>query len=100
MSPELRVALWSAERPIAETRSVENPPGDDSWLWLREAATPFVEDFIALGALDDGRVDWADNARLMEYRMQQAGVDVQNVTYDIGHQYTEEVYDLIFSIQD
>jgi len=100
VSPDLRVALWSAENPMAETRSVDNPPGDDSWLWLREAATPFVDDLIALGALDDERVDWADNARLMEYRMQQAGVDVQNVTYDIGHAYTKHVYDLIFSIQN
>ncbi len=99
VSADLRVALWSAQHPLGETRSVENPPGDDSWLWLREAATPFVEDFIALGALDDERVDWADNARLMEYRMQQAGVDVQNVTYDIGHLNTEQVYDLIFSIR-
>lgn len=99
VSPDLRVALWSAEKPMAETRSVANPPGDDSWLWLREAATPFVEDFVALGALDDERVDSADNALLMEYRMQQAGVDVQNVSYDIGHLYTDQVYDLIFSIQ-
>lgn len=99
VSPDLRVALWSAEHPIGETRSIENPPAEDSWIWLREAATPVVDDLIALGAFDDERVDWADNARLMELRMQQAGIDVQNVTYDIGHEYTDEVYDLIFSIQ-
>lgn len=99
VSPDVRVALWSAEHPIGETRAVENPPAEDSWIWLREAATPVVDDLIALGAFDDERVDWADNARLMESRMQQAGIDVQNVIYDIGHQYTNEVYDLIFSIQ-
>jgi hypothetical protein len=99
VSPDLKVALWSAASPIGETRSVENPPDPDSWIWLREAATPVVDDLTSLGALDDGRIDWSDNALLMEQRMQQAGVSVQNATYDIGHNYAQEVYDLIMSIQ-
>jgi acetyl esterase/lipase len=99
VSPDLEVALWSATKPIGETRSIENPPDIDSWIWLREAATPVVDDLTSLGALDDERIDWSDNALLMEHRMQQAGVTVQNATYDIGHQYTDEVYDLIMSIQ-
>lgn len=98
-SPHLKVALWSATHPIAETRTVENPPGPDSWLWLRDGATPVVDDLIAVGALDDGRIDWGDNARLLESRMQTAGVDVRNETFDIGHAYAPAVYDLIFSIQ-
>jgi hypothetical protein len=98
VSPDLKVALWSATKPFGETRSVENPPGADSWIWLREAATPVVDDLTALGGLDDGRIDWADNALLMEHRMRQAGVSVQNATYDIGHRYTDEVYDLITSV--
>jgi acetyl esterase/lipase len=99
VSPYLEVALWSATNPIGETRSIENPPAVDSWIWLREAGTPVVNDLTALGALDDERIDWSDNALLMEHRMQQAGVNVQNATYDIGHEYTDEVYDLIMSIQ-
>jgi hypothetical protein len=98
-SPDLKVALWSATHPIAETRTVESPPGPDSWLWLRDAATPVVDDLIAVGALDDGRIDWGDNARLLEHRMLAAGVDVRNETFDIGHEYAPAVYDLIFSIQ-
>jgi len=99
VSPDLQVALWSAVYPIAETRAVENPPAADSWIWLREAATPVVDDLTLLGAFDDGRIAFVDNALLMEQRMRQAGVSVQNATYDIGHLYTEEVFDLIMSIQ-
>jgi len=99
VSPDLRVALWSATNPIGETRAVENPPGDDSWVWIREVASPHVDDLAALGAFDDERIDWADNARLMELRMNDAGINVINEVYDIGHSYTDEVYDLIFSIQ-
>ncbi len=99
ISPDLEVALWSATNPIAETRSIEAPPAADSWIWLRETGTPVVDDLTALGALDDGRIDWSDSALLMEQRMQQAGVSVHNATYGIGHLYTTEVYDLIMSIQ-
>ena len=99
ISPDLEVALWSATNPIAETRSIEDPPAADSWIWLRETGTPVVDDLTALGALDDGRIDFSDNALLMEQRMQQAGVSVHNATYNIGHLYTTEVYDLIKSIQ-
>ena len=99
VSPDLRVALWSATNPIGETRAVENPPGDDSWVWIREGASPHVDDLAAVGAFDDERIDWADNARLMELRMKDAGINVSNEVYDIGHAYTDEVYDLIFSIQ-
>ena len=98
-SRDLKVALWSATHSIAETRSVDNPPGADSWLWLRDAATPVVSDLLALGALDDGRIDWGDNALLLEHRMLESGIDVRRETFDIGHAYTPEVYDLIFSIQ-
>jgi hypothetical protein len=99
VSPDLEVALWSATKPIGETRQIDNPPATDSWIWLREAATPVVDDLTSLGALDDGRIDWSDNALLMEQRMAQAGVSVQNDVYAIGHDYTQEVYDLIMSIQ-
>jgi hypothetical protein len=98
-SSDLRVGLWSAENPIGETRALENPPADDSWIWLRDTATPVVDDLISIGALDDERIDWSDNARLMTLRMEQAGIDVQNQVYNIGHDYSEEVYDLVFSIQ-
>jgi hypothetical protein len=98
VSPELQVALWSAENPFGEVRSVENPPGPDSWIWLRDAASPCVEDLTAVGAFDDGQIDWSDNARLLEQRLGEAGIDVRNETYPISHVYTTEVYDLIFSI--
>jgi hypothetical protein len=99
VSPELRVGLWSAANPIGETRSIQNPPATDSWIWLRDAATPVVDDLAAVGAFDDERVDWHDNALLMEQRMKSADIDVRNEVYDIGHAYTDEVYDLIFSVQ-
>ncbi len=99
VSPELRVGLWSAANPIGETRSVENPPAPDSWIWLRDAATPVVDDLAAVGAFDDERIDWHDNALLMEQRMKSADIDVRNEVYNIGHAYTDEVYDLIFSVQ-
>ena len=99
VAPDLQVALWSASEPIGEIRSIESPPPADSWIWLREAGTPVVDDLDELGAFDDERIDWSDNALLMEHRMNEAGVSVQNATYDIGHQYTDEIYDLIMSIQ-
>ena len=99
VSPDLRVALWSAERPIGETRAIDNPPGPDSWVWPRDTASPFVADLERLGALDDGLVDWADNADLMADRMRDAGVDVTNDTFPVPHSYTADVYELILSIQ-
>ncbi len=99
MSPELRVGLWSAANPIAETRSIESPPATDSWIWLRDAATPVVDDLAAVGAFDDERVDWHDNALLMEQRLKPADIDVRNEVYNIGHDYADEVYDLILSVQ-
>lgn len=99
ISPDLRVGLWSAERPLGETRTIENPPGEDSWIWLRDAASPFMDDFVTLGALDDNPLDWADYADLMEFRMKQAGVEVRNEVYPIAHLYDDPVYELIFSIQ-
>ena len=44
VSPDLRVGLWSAANPIGETRPIENPPATDSWIWLRDTATPVVEE--------------------------------------------------------
>jgi hypothetical protein len=52
-----------------------------------------------VGALDDNRVDWSDNANLMALRMERAGVDVRNDVYSIGHRYEDEVCDLILAIQ-
>jgi hypothetical protein len=99
VSPDLRVGLWSAEQPLGETRAIENPPGDDSWIWLRDGASPFMDDFVAVGALDDNTIDWSDNAKLMELRMEQSGIDVRNEVFPIPHLYKDQVYDLIFSIQ-
>lgn len=50
-SSDVRVGLWSAEDPIGENRTLENPPADDSWIWLRDKATPVVDDLISIGAL-------------------------------------------------
>ena len=79
---------------------MENPPDEGSWVWIRETASLHVDDLAAVGAFDDGLIDWADNARLMELRMQAAGVDVRNEVYDIPHEYTDEVYDLILSLRE
>ena len=99
ISPDLRVGLWSAASPLGETRAIDNPPDEESWIWLRDGASPFVDDFVALGALDDNLIDWSDNADLMALRMEQSGVDVRNEVFSIGHRYEDEVYDLIFAIQ-
>lgn len=99
VSSDLRVGLWSAANPIGETRPIENPPATDSWICLRDTATPVVEDLTAVDAFGDELIDWGDNARLMEQRLQAAGIDVTNEVYDIGHAYTDEVYDLIFDLQ-
>ena len=48
ISPELRVGLWSAANPTGETRAIENPPGDDSWIWLREHPGKLVPTVSAL----------------------------------------------------
>jgi len=99
VSPDLRVGLWSATNPIAETRPIANPPAADSWIWLRDAATPVVDDLAAVGAFDDEAITWHDNALLMEQRLQSVGIDVRNDVYDIGHAYATPVYDLIFAVQ-
>lgn len=79
---------------------MENPPDEDSWVWIRETASPHVDDLAVVGAFDDELIDWADNARLMELRTKTAGVDVRNEGYDIPHEYTDDVYDLIFSLRE
>ncbi len=54
---------------------------------------------MTVGAFDDSRIDWSDNANLMALRMERAGIDVRNEVYPIGHVYDDPVYDLIFELQ-
>ncbi len=94
---DLMVHLWSTESTLTST-AIEDPPQADSWVWLRDTTGTLVDDLRAVGALDDGTVDFYDNALLLERRMLDRGIVVTTVRYPGDHRYNAEVYDRIMEV--
>lgn len=97
VSENLIAYLWSTESTLT-SRAIEDPPPDDSWVWLRDTTGTLVDDLQAVGAFDDGIVDFYDNALLLEQRMLDKGIVVTTVRYPGEHNYNVEVYDRIIEV--
>lgn len=90
---DLAAYLWTSD--FFHGRGVDNPPGDDSWIHLRDANGTLVDDLAAVGAFDDEDIDFMDNGLLMERRMTAAGIEVVHEAVGGGHSYSDTVYDAI-----
>ncbi len=90
---DLAVYLWTSD--FRYGRDIDNPPGDESWIHLRDTTGTLIDDLAAVGAFDDEDIDWMDNALLMEMRMLAAGIDVEHEAVGGGHSYSETVFDAI-----
>jgi acetyl esterase/lipase len=90
---DLAVYLWTSDHRYG--RHIENPPGTDSWIQIRDATGTLLDDLGALDAFDDEFIDWMDNGLLMEMRMKKAGIDVVHEAVGGGHQYSDTVFDAI-----
>lgn len=93
---DLDVYLWTSD--VVYSRAIDNPPGDDSWIHVRDATGTLVDDLAAVEAFDDGRIDWMDNGLLMEKRMAAVGIDVVHEAVGGGHHYSDTVFDAIESL--
>jgi predicted esterase len=58
---------------------------EDDWLTARDPDGSIRRDLQGLGLLDDGIVDYADSARLLERRLASAGIDVELESFEGGH---------------
>lgn len=91
MPDDVAVYLWSTD--FRHGRAIENPPGDDSWIWVRDTTGTLVEDFEALGAIESEWIGFMENGQLIEERMRKAGIDVTHEAVGGDHRYSEPVYE-------
>ncbi len=85
---EFSVVLWATAWYDGNSNTIDDPPTGDSWIWSRDPTGTLVADLATVDAFDDGLITFRDNARLMQLRMTQAGIDV---TYD---ETTEPYFDI------
>lgn len=83
---------------VRTTNVGRNSPPVDSVVSLRDTTGTLVEDLRAVGALDDGIVDFYDNALLLEQRMLDDGIVMTTVRYPGDHNYNAEVYGRIIEV--
>ena len=95
---ELSVFLW-ATAWSDNSNQIEDPPSVDSWVWSRDPDGDIVEDLAAVGAFADGLITYGDNARLMELRMLQAGIDVTYSESDAaGYSLDDSVFESLWQL--
>ena len=81
---DARFRLWSAAEGTAP-RALGEQGSEDDWLTARDPDGSIRRDLQGLGLLDDGIVDYADSARLLERRLASAGIDVELESFEGGH---------------
>lgn len=87
--------LWSTEA-TADARDVEET---DLWLRTRmQDSEMLISDLVSVGAFEDGRILFDDNALLLEKRLGEAGVPVLHERFSTNHSYTSDVYDRILQL--
>ncbi len=91
MPPDASVYLWTSG--FNYSRGVEYPVPAESWIIARNATGTLVDDLEAVGAFDDGKIDWMDNALLMERRLSETGIEVLHESVGGGHNYSPAVYE-------
>jgi acetyl esterase/lipase len=67
--------LVAAETQGMSVRSIGDPTDPTSWLAERDADGSLITELEGLGALEDGQVDYIDQAMLLQLRLERAGVD-------------------------
>ena len=87
--PPLRIRLWAAADRTAPRDLGEE--GSDDWLDDRDPEGTLRSELVALGAMDDGSIDYLDSAALFERRAMADGVDVRLDVYPGGHTTTGNV---------
>ncbi|MDJ0662909.1 MAG: hypothetical protein QNJ75_00015 [Acidimicrobiia bacterium] len=78
---DLSAFLWSTAYS-GNANEINDPPSEESWIWSRDPDGDLVADLASVDAFDDGLITFRDNARLMNSRMIQSGVDVAHYESD------------------
>ena len=87
------VRLWFAADRTAP-RALPAGSEESDWLSVRDSDGSIRADLVAAGLLDDGIVDYGDQAELFALRLERAGADVSLVEYPGGHTTLDKVADL------
>lgn len=97
-SEQLTVFLWATAWP-GNSAAIDDPPAEDSWIWSRDPDGDIVEDLGEVDAFADGVITFSDNARLMNLRMMQAGIDVSYYESDAtGYRLDETAFESIWQV--
>ncbi|NNE75408.1 MAG: hypothetical protein HKN26_17220 [Acidimicrobiales bacterium] len=92
------VYLWTTDATYW-TRAIANPPAADSWITNRlPDGAALLEDLAAVGAFDDEKIMFGDNALLLQMRLESAGVPVLHEFFPTNHTYAPGVYERISEI--
>lgn len=91
MSPEASVYLWTSGTNYS--RAIDYPVPSESWIHARNATGDLIVDLELVDAFEDGKIDWMDNALLMELRMSEAGIEVFHESVGGSHSYSSAVYE-------
>lgn len=77
--------LVAAETQGTYVRSIDDPTDPGGWLAQRDADGSLTADLERLGALDDGQIDYIDEAELLQLRLEGAGIDATFTTASGDH---------------
>jgi len=86
----LRLRLWAAADRTAP-RVIDMSADGPDWLTDRDPDGSIRSELRAVGALDDGSIDYLDNATLLDARAAAAGIDVELVVHPGGHTVEDKV---------
>lgn len=82
---EATFRLVAAEIQGMSVRAIGDPTDPTSWLAQRDGDGSLTADLESLGALDDGQVDYIDEARLLQLRLERSGLDATFTTVPGDH---------------
>ena len=66
-------------------RSIDDPSDPASWLTQRDVDGSLTADLEGLDALEDGGIDYIDEARLLQLRLERSGIDATFTTVPGDH---------------
>ncbi len=82
---EATIRLIAAEVQGASVRSIADATDPTSWLAQRDGDGSLTADLESLGALEDGQIDYIDEAELLQLRLEGAGIDATFTTASGDH---------------
>ncbi len=83
VADEANFQLAAAE--VQDERWIDDPSDPASWLTQRDADGSLTADLEGLDALEDGGIDYIDEARLLQLRLEAAGIDATYTTLSGDH---------------